>query len=424
MSVRFGNVYGPRQDPHGEAGVVAIFCGRILEGRALTVFGDGEQTRDYVHVADVADATYRVATTALARDRARRRRSRVQRRNGRRQRRCSSWRRRCSTRPARRRRSSLRRSAPGEQQDSCLAVDKARAVLGWTPRVSLAEGLADTFAWFAARATAADSTHANLTTADRAFVPMHLSMLAAGRRAAPSRRARSSWCWTPRPVTQVVLGLLALSLAAELVDHVRRLALARRRRSSAADEVRARLRATPRLEEAGALAKRTRAERAAATVPARDAFRVGRARRESADSRAIDVAGRGDAPIAATLSGSQIETLHLVLDCDASDERDRIGRFLPWLATIGSVSPLIGLLGTVLGVIDAFLGIASKGSGNLSAVAPGVAEALIATAAALSVAIPATFGYNIFASRLNRLDGRMESFSTAVIALLVREGRI
>jgi biopolymer transport protein TolQ len=88
------------------------------------------------------------------------------------------------------------------------------------------------------------------------------------------------------------------------------------------------------------------------------------------------------------------------------------------------VSPLIGLLGTVLGVIDAFVGIASKGSGNLSAVAPGVAEALIATAAALSVAIPATFGYNIFASRLNRFDSRMENFGTSVIALLVREGRI
>ena len=58
------------------------------------------------------------------------------------------------------------------------------------------------------------------------------------------------------------------------------------------------------------------------------------------------------------------------------------------------------------------------------AVTAGVAEALIATAAALSVAIPATFGYNIFASKLNRLDGKMESFNTAVIALLVREGRI
>jgi biopolymer transport protein TolQ len=132
----------------------------------------------------------------------------------------------------------------------------------------------------------------------------------------------------------------------------------------------------------------------------------------------------GTAPAAATLSGSQIETLHLLLDSDASDERDRLARFLPWLATIGSVSPLIGLLGTVLGVIEAFLGIATKGSGNLAAVAPGVGEALTATAAALAVAIPATFGYNIFASRVNRFDGKMESFGTALIALLVREGRI
>jgi len=131
-----------------------------------------------------------------------------------------------------------------------------------------------------------------------------------------------------------------------------------------------------------------------------------------------------DSPRAATLSGSQIETLHLLLESEATTERDRLGRFLPWLATIGSVSPLIGLLGTVLGVIDAFIGIATKGSGNLSAVAPGVAEALVATAAALIVAIPATFGYNIFAGRLNRFDGLMESFGTSTIALLVREGQI
>jgi biopolymer transport protein TolQ len=131
-----------------------------------------------------------------------------------------------------------------------------------------------------------------------------------------------------------------------------------------------------------------------------------------------------DTPVNATLSGSQIETLHLLLDTDASGERDRLGRFLPWLATIGSVSPLIGLLGTVLGVIEAFLGIATKGSGNLAAVAPGVGEALIATAAALAVAIPATFGYNILAARVNRFDGRMEAFGTAVIALLAREGKI
>lgn len=130
------------------------------------------------------------------------------------------------------------------------------------------------------------------------------------------------------------------------------------------------------------------------------------------------------APRSATLTGSQIETLHLLLDDESLVERLRLGRFLPYLATIGSVSPLIGLLGTVLGVISAFIGIATKGSGNLSAVAPGVAEALVATAAALTVAIPATFAYNILAGRLNRFDGEMESFGTAIIALLVREGHI
>lgn len=126
----------------------------------------------------------------------------------------------------------------------------------------------------------------------------------------------------------------------------------------------------------------------------------------------------------ARLSGSQVEALRLVLDAEIGSVRERLSRFVPSLATIGSVSPLLGLLGTVLGVIDAFLGIAEKGSGNIAAVAPGVAEALIATAAALSVAIPAVFGYNIFANRLNRIDTELEAFASELIALLVREGRI
>lgn len=125
-----------------------------------------------------------------------------------------------------------------------------------------------------------------------------------------------------------------------------------------------------------------------------------------------------------TLTGSQLESLHLVLDAEADEERERLGRHIPWLATIGSASPLLGLLGTVLGVIQAFIGIATKGSGNLSAVAPGVAEALIATAASLAVAIPATFGYNILANRVNRFDNSMERFNAAVIARFVREGQI
>ena len=126
----------------------------------------------------------------------------------------------------------------------------------------------------------------------------------------------------------------------------------------------------------------------------------------------------------ARLSASQVEALRQVLDSESGAVRDELGRFVPSLATIGSASPLIGLLGTVLGVIEAFLGIATKGSGNISAVAPGIAEALIATALALSVAIPAVFGYNIFAHRLNRFDGELDGFGSELIALMVREGRI
>lgn len=126
----------------------------------------------------------------------------------------------------------------------------------------------------------------------------------------------------------------------------------------------------------------------------------------------------------AALSASQVEALRLVLDAETNAERDRLGTYIPFLAMVGSVSPLLGLLGTVLGVISAFLGVARGGSGNLAAVAPGVAEALVATAFALAVAIPAYFGYNIFAARLNRLDGELDAFGTEVIALIAREGRL
>jgi len=126
----------------------------------------------------------------------------------------------------------------------------------------------------------------------------------------------------------------------------------------------------------------------------------------------------------ARLSGSQVEALRLLLDSQTGREREALGKFIPWLATVGSVSPLIGLFGTVLGVIEAFEGIATKGSGNIGAVAPGIATALIATAAALAVAIPAAFAYNVFASRLNRFDNELEGFGSELIALMVREGRI
>jgi biopolymer transport protein TolQ len=139
----------------------------------------------------------------------------------------------------------------------------------------------------------------------------------------------------------------------------------------------------------------------------------------SAASRIAPSVARPAAP--SEMSPAQVEALRLLLDAQTNAERDRMGRFIPTLATIGSVSPLIGLLGTVLGVIDAFIGIATRGSGNIGAVAPGVAEALIATAAALSVAIPAVFGYNLFANRLNRMESELDGFGSGVIALIVRD---
>ncbi len=222
-------------------------------------------------------------------------------------------------------------------------------------------------------------------------------------------------------VTQIVLALLAaLSLLSWGIMLGAWRALARAEKTARA--FRADFERSNRLDDAGALARR--APPSALTRLFMQAMHF------VADTRGVNQRLReeidfsSNAPAAATLTGSQIETLHLLLDSEAMAERDRLGRFLPWLATIGSASPLIGLFGTVLGVIEAFIGIATKGSGNLSAVAPGVAEALVATAAALAVAIPATFGYNIFANRLNRFDGAMESFGTAIIALLVREGQI
>jgi biopolymer transport protein TolQ len=126
----------------------------------------------------------------------------------------------------------------------------------------------------------------------------------------------------------------------------------------------------------------------------------------------------------ARLGAAQVEALREVLDSQSDAERDALARFIPWLGTIGSVSPLIGLLGTVLGIINSFLGIATRGSGNIGAVAPGVAEALTATALALAVAIPAVFAYNILATRLNGIAGELEGFGSELVALLVREGRI
>ena len=134
MSLRYGNVYGPRQDVHGEAGVVAIFCGHLVEGRPPKVFGDGRQTRDWVDVADVVRANLLAAESDITgpvnighgqetsvldlldalKDAS------------------------AASEPMQ---PQFEPERPGEVRRSCLDVSRARDELGWEPTVTLREGL-------------------------------------------------------------------------------------------------------------------------------------------------------------------------------------------------------------------------------------------------------------------------------------------
>ncbi len=135
VSLRYGNVYGPRQDVHGEAGVVAIFCGHLIEGNTPTVFGDGRQTRDWVEVGDVVRANLRAADSAVT--------GPVN----------IGWGRETSLlellsalddvgdefgplpEP------EFAPERPGEVRRSCLDVSRANRELGWEARVQLRDGL-------------------------------------------------------------------------------------------------------------------------------------------------------------------------------------------------------------------------------------------------------------------------------------------
>jgi len=142
VALRYANVYGPRQDPHGEAGVVAIFTGRMLRAEPVTVNGDGKQTRDYVYVGDVARANLlaleSTATgpfnigTGIETDVNTLARLLLEATGG---------------------RSEVRHgpTKAGEQRRSVIDSRRAAEVLGWRPEVSLADGLRRTVEWFRSR---------------------------------------------------------------------------------------------------------------------------------------------------------------------------------------------------------------------------------------------------------------------------------
>jgi UDP-glucose 4-epimerase len=142
VALRYSNVFGPRQDPHGEAGVVAIFCQRLLAGEAPTIYGDGKQTRDYVFVGDVVRANVaalesdfvgavNIGTGVETDVNSLCERMRV----------ITGCPHPAKHAPAR----------AGEQLRSVVAIDRAREVLGWRPEVTLEEGLRRTIEFFRAR---------------------------------------------------------------------------------------------------------------------------------------------------------------------------------------------------------------------------------------------------------------------------------
>lgn len=105
----------------------------------------------------------------------------------------------------------------------------------------------------------------------------------------------------------------------------------------------------------------------------------------------------------------------------SSEEITRLERNVPWLAITGAVTPFIGLFGTVWGIIDAFHGLGTAGAATLRAVAPGISEALITTAAGLAAAIPAVIAYNLIIGSIRELASRNDDFALEMLNLMERQ---
>lgn len=115
-----------------------------------------------------------------------------------------------------------------------------------------------------------------------------------------------------------------------------------------------------------------------------------------------------------------IEEIERSLQITTQDEISYMERYLAFLGTTGTVGPLLGLFGTVWGIMDAFYGIGLKGSGDIGALAPGLAEALINTTGGLFVAIPAVVAYNYFSEKIKDMATRMDSFSIEFMSFVSR----
>ncbi len=127
-----------------------------------------------------------------------------------------------------------------------------------------------------------------------------------------------------------------------------------------------------------------------------------------------------DDPSVISTEGGGIDNISRALRRATTSEITRLEKYTTFLATTGSTAPFIGLFGTVWGIMTAFKGIGETGSASLAVVAPGIAEALIATAIGLVAAIPAVMGYNHFQNKIRVVIAQMDNFSTEFLNIVQR----
>lgn len=116
-----------------------------------------------------------------------------------------------------------------------------------------------------------------------------------------------------------------------------------------------------------------------------------------------------------------IDNVKRSLRRSATTEITKMTQMVPFLATTGNTTPFIGLFGTVWGIMNSFQGIGMRGSASLAVVAPGISEALVATAAGLAVAIPAVIAFNFFMNKIRVIDSELQSFSSDFLNIVERE---
>lgn len=148
-----------------------------------------------------------------------------------------------------------------------------------------------------------------------------------------------------------------------------------------------------------------------------------RSRETSGMAERIFAAGMNEFIKQQKSAGDTINGVSRAMRAVFSREMDHLESGLPLLASIGSTSPYIGLFGTVWGIMNAFTGLSNLDNASLAVVAPGIAEALIATAIGLFAAIPAVAAYNYFNNRVGRISNRVDGFSEEFLNILERQSR-